>query len=62
VRLGGGSSCFVRCLSGDLAWQSPFTLAQKDAVRWSGGDAYIATPLGGPPSVEAFFEEIFGRG
>jgi len=22
----------------------------------------ITSPLGGPPSVEAFFEEIFGRG
>jgi len=31
-------------------------------VKWPSGGAYIAPPLGGPPSVEAFFEEIFGRG
>jgi len=36
--------------------------AQKGVVKWPGGDAYITPPLGGPPSVEAFFEEIFGRG
>jgi len=31
-------------------------------VKWPSGGAYIAPPLGGLPSVEAFFEEVFGRG